>query len=128
MEVGADFSFDALVTELAPFDTLRQRFGRLDRLGFRGQSRAVIVHNKDADKDDPVYGTAGVVPNSNWLTNEMVWYVQVGALVLGHVGGLCLAHDRALTLYSDVRVATRSQYWMLAVMVAFTSLGLWLLS
>ena len=26
------------------------------------------------------------------------------------------------------RDATRSQYWMLAVMVAFTSLGLWLLS
>ena len=46
----------------------------------------------------------------------------------GHVAGLVLAHDRALTLYKDARDATRSQYWMLAVMVAFTSLGLWLLS
>jgi len=26
------------------------------------------------------------------------------------------------------RTAARSQYWMLAVMIAFTSLGLWLLS
>jgi hypothetical protein len=58
-----------------------------------------------------------------------VWYVQVGALVLGHVAGLTLAHDRALVVYDDdPRQATRSQYWMLAVMVAFTSLGLWLLS
>jgi uncharacterized membrane protein YhaH (DUF805 family) len=39
-----------------------------------------------------------------------------------------LAHDRALTLYRRARDATRSQYWMLTVMVAFTSLGLWILS
>ena len=31
-------------------------------------------------------------------------------------------------VYQRARAATRSQYWMLAVMVAFTSLGLWLLS
>ena len=48
--------------------------------------------------------------------------------MLGHVAGLILAHDRALVVYDDVRDATRSQYWMLAVMVCFTSLGLWLLS
>ena len=41
---------------------------------------------------------------------------------------LILAHDRALTVYAKARDATRSQYWMLAVMVTFTSLGLWLLS
>ena len=30
--------------------------------------------------------------------------------------------------FGDSRTATRSQYWMLVVMIAFTSLGLWLLS
>jgi len=54
--------------------------------------------------------------------------VQVLALVLGHAAGLTLAHDRALVVYESPRDATRSQYWMLAIMVAFTSLGLWLLS
>jgi hypothetical protein len=49
-------------------------------------------------------------------------------LVLGHVCGLVLAHDRALALYRRARVATTSQYWMLAVMVAFTTGGLFLLS
>jgi hypothetical protein len=62
------------------------------------------------------------------LSPNSIWYVQVGALLLGHISGLALAHDRALLLYRDVRVAVRSQYWMLVVMVGFTSLGLWLLS
>jgi hypothetical protein len=57
-----------------------------------------------------------------------VWYVQVGALVVGHVTALALAHDKAVALYRDARAAARSQYWMLALMVGFTSLGLFLLS
>ena len=57
-----------------------------------------------------------------------IWYVQVGALVIGHVAALVLAHDRALELYGGARDATRSQVVMLIVMVAFTCLGLWLLS
>jgi hypothetical protein len=59
---------------------------------------------------------------------NLVWYVQVGALVVGHVTALMLAHDRAVALYPDSRSAARSQYWMLALMVGFTSLGLFLLS
>ena len=49
-------------------------------------------------------------------------------VVVGHVAALTLAHDRALTLYGDARLAVRSQYWMLGVMVGFTSLALWLLA
>ena len=41
---------------------------------------------------------------------------------------LVLGHDRALSVYGDARTAARSQYWMLALMVGFTSLGLFLLS
>jgi CRISPR-associated endonuclease/helicase Cas3 len=63
LEVGADFSFDALVTEAASLDALRQRFGRLDRMGTAQTSPAVIlIRSRDADpknsKPDPIYGTA----------------------------------------------------------------------
>ncbi len=73
-------------------------------------------------------GTATATIDYGFVSANAIWYVQVGALVIGHVAGLVLAHDRALTIYADHRDATRSQYWMLTVMVAFTCLGLWLLS
>lgn len=59
LEVGADFSFDALVTECASLDALRQRFGRLARLGTPTNSEAVIFAAEDALKEpDPIYGAA----------------------------------------------------------------------
>jgi hypothetical protein len=75
-----------------------------------------------------LFGTAEAGINFAVISSRTIWYVQVGALVVGHVLGLTLAHDRALTIWPDPRRATRSQYWMLAVMVAFTCFGLYLLS
>jgi hypothetical protein len=75
-----------------------------------------------------LFGTAGYGIDFAALSPNLVWYVQVAALLVGHVLGLTLAHDRALVLWRDPRRASRSQYWMLAVMVAFTCFGLYLLS
>jgi hypothetical protein len=75
-----------------------------------------------------LFGTSGYQIDYHIISYAAIWYVQVAALLSGHVGGLALAHDRALVLYKDPEEAVRSQYWMLAVMVAFTSFGLWLLS
>jgi hypothetical protein len=75
-----------------------------------------------------LFGTADRAINYTYLSQNATWYVQVAVVVVGHVAALTLAHDRALTLYRDPKLAVRSQYWMLAVMVGFTSLALWLLS
>jgi hypothetical protein len=75
-----------------------------------------------------LFGTVNWEVDYNLLSANAIWYVQVAALVVGHVIGLMLAHDRALVYWSDYRKATASQYWMLAVMVAFTCFGLYLLS
>jgi CRISPR-associated endonuclease/helicase Cas3 len=62
IEAGADLDFDAIVTECASIDALRQRFGRVDRRGELRESSSVIVGRSDqisptAD-DDPIYGGA----------------------------------------------------------------------
>ena len=75
-----------------------------------------------------LFGTASGGIDFRLISATAIWYVQVGALVFGHVLGLTLAHDRALVYWPDYRDASRSQYWMLAVMVAFTCFGLYLLS
>jgi hypothetical protein len=75
-----------------------------------------------------LFGTASGGIDFRVLSANAIWYVQVGALVIGHVIALTLAHDRATAYWGDYRQAARSQYWMLAVMVAFTTGGLFLLS
>ena len=75
-----------------------------------------------------IFGTADSGIDYSLLSQNGQWYAQVGCVVLGHVAGLVLAHDRALALYGQAKLAVRSQYWMLGIMVGFTSLALWLLS
>lgn len=66
IEVGADFSFDALITEACPLDSFRQRLGRLDRRGTLahdiGQHARCWVLGLKTDvegkKPDPTYGNA----------------------------------------------------------------------
>jgi hypothetical protein len=74
-----------------------------------------------------VLGLADYQPNLAPISPNMVWYVQVGALVAGHAVGLTVAHDRAVSVL-PVRAALRSQYPLLALMVVYTVGGMWLLS
>jgi CRISPR-associated endonuclease/helicase Cas3 len=59
VEAGVDIDFDGLVTEAAALDSLRQRFGRLNRAGRDIAPVAMILAHKDdlaTRADDPVYG------------------------------------------------------------------------
>jgi len=96
-------------------------------LAYQGQATGYLISDPLGRGSD-LFGTASATIDYGIIGATGIWYVQVGALVAGHVCGLVLAHDRALATYRNPRDATRSQYWMLAVMVAFTSLGLWILS
>jgi CRISPR-associated endonuclease/helicase Cas3 len=72
LEVGVNLDFDALVSECASLDALRQRFGRLNRMGHPILTEGVIVLRADQiePKDaDPVYGPA--LPKTwHWLQNH----------------------------------------------------------
>lgn len=61
IEAGVDVSFDAMVTKAAPIDSLRQRFGRVNRKGDGPVTTAKIVaveSELDDKKTDPIYGTS----------------------------------------------------------------------
>lgn len=96
-------------------------------LAYEGQ-RVAYLASDPLGTGANIFGTNTATVDYTWISATAIWYVQVAALVIGHVAGLVLAHDRALVSFGESRTATRSQYWMLAVMIAFTSLGLWLLS
>jgi hypothetical protein len=96
-------------------------------LVWQGQAIGYLASNPLGHGTD-YFGTADWRVDYAFLGSTAIWYIQVLALVSGHVSGLALAHDRALARYRSTQEAVRSQYWMLVVMVGFTSLGLWLLS
>ena len=75
LEVGADLDFDGIVTECVSLDALRQRFGRLNRMGRPIEARAAILvrgdqtKEKTKEKDDPVYGRA-LTETWTWLNKH----------------------------------------------------------
>lgn len=93
----------------------------------QGQGIAALASDPLGDGGD-LLGTADWAIDYGLLGATTFWYLQVAFVVAGHVAALALAHDRALVLARDPRDAARSQLPLLATMVAFTSLALWLLS
>ncbi len=73
-----------------------------------------------------LFGTAERKVDFFITAAEPVWYAQVAVIVTGHVLGVVLAHDRALHDFGTE--AVRSQYAMLLLMVALTTLGLLILA
>lgn len=71
IEVGADIDADAMITEACPLDALRQRLGRLDRLGENNSENATCIvilpaeQGGDKPKPDIIYGES--------LRNTWLW-------------------------------------------------------
>jgi hypothetical protein len=129
--VAGSFSIAGLarsfVHSLVPIALVYVGAHYLTFLLFQGQALGYLASDP-AGRGWDLFGTANDGIDYGLIGATVTWYVQVAFVVVGHLSGLTLAHDRALTLYEDLREAVRSQYWMLAVMVGFTSFALWLLS
>jgi hypothetical protein len=74
-----------------------------------------------------VFGTIDVVPNYRLLSTTTIAWVQAAAIVVGHVSGVVAAHDRAVERHASAKLATRSQWPLVAAMVLYTVGGLGLL-
>lgn len=129
IEAGADFDFDAMVTECASLDALRQRFGRVDRIGAYGKSESLILLAKDSDKEDPVYGGA-LLATWKWLKERggAKKVVDFGIAQLELPGAEQLASLVAPKPHAPVLLPAYLDLWMQTSPppVVVPEVGLWL--
>ena len=75
-----------------------------------------------------LFGTAGYKVDLGAVSPYVFWYGAVVLIVAGHVIAVVLAHVEALRLFGSPRAAAASQVPMVALMVAYTMLSLWILA
>ena len=75
-----------------------------------------------------LFGTAHFRPNITIINAKFVWYVSVASIITGHIVSVYVAHVISLRTVSDHRLALRSQYSILALMVLYTASSLWILA
>ncbi len=77
-------------------------------------------------------GYADYRVTGSWLTDHrtvaLIWKVQAGVIVLGHILAVVYAHALALKRYGHSRAAVMSQVPLTVIMMAYTWFGLWLLA
>lgn len=67
-----------------------------------------------------------VAPPLDWMPISAVWYLSVGAIVLGHVAAVVLAHRRALR--DSARRPILAGLPLVVMMIGYTVLSLWIIA
>ncbi|NOX29812.1 MAG: hypothetical protein GXP35_07175 [Actinobacteria bacterium] len=95
-------------------------------LVFEGQTLIIRISDPFGNGAD-WFGTNTWVENYTAVSTSLIAWVQVGAIIIGHLVGVIVAHDTALERYKTSDSALRSQYAMILAMIAYTVAGLLLL-
>lgn len=75
-----------------------------------------------------IFGTAGYRIDPTVVSTRFAWIVSVGAIVIGHIVSVYIAHTIAVRRAPSHRLALRGQYPMLALMVFYTAVSLWIIA
>lgn len=75
-----------------------------------------------------LFGTRNHFVRIGLVDARAVWYLSIGAIVIGHVIAVYLAHRVAMQAYPDRRIALRSQWPMVALMIGYTMTSLWIIA
>ena len=75
-----------------------------------------------------LFGTALYRLDVGVVDARFIWFTAVAAIVAGHVVSIVLAHATAGRLFAGSRLALRSQYPLLVLMVTYTMVSLWILA
>ena len=91
------------------------------------EGQQIIAHLSDPfGRGWDIFGTATYLVDFTAISTDTIAWTQTAAIAVGHVLAVAVAHDRAVERWPH-RLAMRSQYPMLAVMICYTVIGLLLL-
>jgi hypothetical protein len=65
---------------------------------------------------------------ADYDTVSIIWKLQAGGVVAGHILAVSLAHVIALERFGSARAALASQSPLAVLMIGYTLFGLWLLA
>ena len=75
-----------------------------------------------------IFGAAGYRIDPTVISTKFAWIVSVGAIVAGHIVSVYIAHIIAARRAASHALALRGQYPMLALMVFYTAVSLWIIA
>ena len=75
-----------------------------------------------------IFGAAGYRIDPTVISTKLAWIVSVGAIVVGHIVSVYIAHTIAVRRAPSHKLALRGQYPMLALMVFYTAVSLWIIA
>ncbi len=75
-----------------------------------------------------IFGGAGYRIDPTVISTKFAWIVSVGAIVIGHIISVYIAHTIAIRRATGHSLALRGQYPMLALMVFYTAVSLWIIA
>lgn len=126
-EGGADAHLNAMVWSLVPIAVAYHLAHYASLLLTTGQFIIPLASDPFGWGWD-LFGTRGRAVDLGILSPAVYWYVAVALIVIGHVLAVIVAHVEAMQRFASHRAALLSQLPMLALMVAYTSLSLWIMA
>ncbi len=124
---GVGATAAAFIYALVPIAVAYQAAHYVSYLLIQGQ-RIVPLISDPLGRGWNLFGTADYTIWIEIISARTAWYVQIGAIILGHIAAVYLAHIIALRHFGDARRALWSQIPMLVLMLLYTMSSLWILS
>lgn len=128
---GFDRAAGLLVWSIIPISMAYHFSHYLTALAINGQY-ALAALSDPLMRGWDLFGTAGMHVQAGITMGAqsawVIWNLQAGAIIAGHLLAVVAAHVIAFRLYGSEQTATRSQAVLAALMVIYTVFGLWLLS
>ena len=117
----------AFVLSLVPIALAYNLAHFISLLAIQGQNLVPLASDPFGIGWD-LFGTLDYRIDTDVIGPQLVWFVSVAAIVIGHIISVYVAHVIAVARTPDRSLALKGQYPMLALMVFYTATSLWIIA